>query len=94
MRMLNIGDIILYQYKDEITEWEINKFSPSGKYIAIENDDYDEHWVQVGDILEVIESEHGRIPHADEIDMDAVAEAAQQPIPRARTTKDYIRYED
>jgi len=89
--MLGIGDIILYQRKNVIAEWEINKFSPSGKYVAIENDDYEERWIPVRDVLEVIESESGdELPPTTEIDVEAMIEASKQPISRARTTtKDF-----
>lgn len=83
---VGIGDTILYKRKNVITEWEVNKLSPTGIYIAIENDDWDERWIHVRDVLEVIETENGPIPPTTEIDVDAMIEASKQPIPRARTT--------
>ena len=87
--MLSVGDIILYRRKKVITEWEINKFSPSGEYVAVENDDYEERWIHVSEILDVIESD-AELPPTTEIDINGMIEASKHPIPRARTsTKDY-----
>lgn len=86
--MIYVGDIVLYQKKSRIIEWEVNRVSPSGRHIAIENDDDFERWVPIRDILEVIESEHG-IANDDLPTMEQIRDAAEQPIPRLRSTKDY-----
>jgi hypothetical protein len=50
--MMQVGDTILYKRKRKIKEWEINKISPTGQYIAIENNSWNERWIPVTDILE------------------------------------------
>ena len=95
MSRLAVGDTILYKRKKVITEWEINRFSPSGKFVAIENDDWDERWVNVHEILEVIERANGEplIQPTTEVDPEKLLEIANHPISRAatpiRSTKDY-----
>jgi len=59
--ILKVGDIVLYKRKKKIKEWEINAISPSGDYIEIENDDWDERWVYLGNLLEIIESNENEV---------------------------------
>jgi len=87
---MNIGDRILYRRKRQIHSWEVTDISPSMQYLEVVNDDWNEHWIHVSDVLEVIESEDEPIP-ADDFDIEAVVEAARQPIGRLGSTKDYVR---
>lgn len=56
-----VGDEILYKRKKKIHEWEINKISPSGLYVEIENDDWSARWIHISDILEIIRSDSGSL---------------------------------
>lgn len=51
---IQVGDVVLYKRRKTIKEWVVTKISPSGNYFVIENDIWDERWVFLGDILEII----------------------------------------
>ena len=90
LNQLKVGDVVLYQRRKTIKEWDVNTISPSGRYIEIENDDWSDRWVLYTSILEIISTESGRIP--EPIDMDEVIVAAEQPIVKA-TTADFAKNE-
>ena len=54
---MKVGDVVLYQRRKKIKEWTVNTISPSGEYVEIENDDWNERWVYRGDILEILSAE-------------------------------------
>lgn len=54
MKDLHVGDLILAQIGDEITECHIVAWSPSQKYIKV--DDGDLYWIRLLDYLETLEA--------------------------------------
>ena len=88
---MNVGDTILYRRKRQIHKWEVTDISPTMQYLEVVNDDWNEHWIHVSDVLEVIETEDGPAIPVDAVDIEAVIEASKQPIGRLGSTKDYVR---
>lgn len=58
---VKVGDVVLYKRRKKIKEWDVNTISPSGDYIEIENDDWNERWVYRGDLLEIVGHDGGEI---------------------------------
>ena len=63
-----VGDIVLYNHKKKILEWEVLQISPSEQYVEIENEDYIDRWVYYSHLLEIIERDD------DDIEISAVTE--------------------